>query len=206
MDRRARLLSVARILRSRRRRGERERLAARAGAQIERCSSPLFGSQASAISWLPSSWTSTRPGFESRMIVDAAVGRQANAPWAERRWRSRFGNSLQQLVARCFRDIDAKVERRALEQRRPFVFAQPAAKAPARAIPERTGACSASRRFAAARARAVRRTARAEPARPRPGRARPRGRSPAVLPSAGLPGTPARAPRAGPSIRRSAAA
>ena len=81
---RERLLSVARM----------SRLGAAAAsasalppapAQRSRTFASPSGVQASAISWLPSSCTSTRPSANSRMVVDAAVGRQADAPRAERR-------------------------------------------------------------------------------------------------------------------------
>ena len=58
---------------------------------------------------------------EGRMIVDPGVGRQPQAPGAERASapRRRIASSI--ALAAGPRDIDPQVERRALEQRRPFV-------------------------------------------------------------------------------------
>ena len=57
---------------------------------------------------------------ESRMLVDATVGGQANAPWAERR-RDCAREGIEHRLAASSRNIDAQVERRPLEQGGPFV-------------------------------------------------------------------------------------
>ena len=100
-----------------------------------------------------------QPGRERRMLVDPAVGGQANAPRTERR-RRRSSNLLEQFVARRPGDIDPQVERRALEQSGPFVTRRPVAKTRVAANPGRAPAAAAGSPSASAvRARAADRTA-----------------------------------------------
>src|SRR6476619_307425 len=56
------------------------------------------------------------------MVVDSAIRREANAPWAERSGGRAF-ELRQHFLSRSPRDIHAQVEWRPLEQRIPFLNA-----------------------------------------------------------------------------------
>ncbi len=98
---------------------ERKRLAARSCAQIEDFVAALWiACERDQLTALVLNFD--KPGLEGWMIVDPAIDRQSNTQGADRRWNSARKFS-QHGVARGFRGIDAKIQRRTLKQRWPFV-------------------------------------------------------------------------------------
>ena len=180
---------------------DRQRLAPGTGAQVD--DQPAGAAQASAISWLPSSWTSTWPASYSMRIVDARVGGQAQAPRAEPR-RLRIERRRHDVTRRP-RHVDAQVERRAAEQGRPLVGRDVRRQFVRRSTPEGRLA-TRHRSLGTAQRRAVRGVVEGDVRIVRrPGRASPRGRWRGARPSGGSRDRPVRAPRGGPSTRHSGA-
>ena len=69
------------------------------------------------MSWLPSSWTSTRPGIPGLGLLDLEAFGQAQPDRRMRRRRG-LGQGRQRLFATALEAVDAQVERRARQQRR----------------------------------------------------------------------------------------
>jgi hypothetical protein len=159
--------------------GQRQRLAARAGAQVDHqlVAGRLAGERdqlAALVLHLD------QPVGESLVAGDRAVGRQPQSPRAERR---RLGPEMRRhLLAAGAGKIGAKVDRRALDQRRPLFPRGPAATAaaePASAPRPRLARGSSSARRGRAMPASVEQLGRSAAAPP--------GRSPAPRPNGAPP-------------------
>ena len=104
--------------------GQRERLAAGAGAQIDDEHARRRRRSRGRCSWLPSSWTSIRPEPPGLDLLDR-VPSGRRRPIGECGVGSASGTG-QRVVARALEAVDPEVERRALEQGRQLVRRRPA--------------------------------------------------------------------------------
>src|SRR4029079_3081869 len=101
--------------------GERERLAARARAQVQH---PLIvlGSTGERDQLAAFVLNLDQALSIRRMVIDPRIRRQPDSPRTVRRWRC-IDKLIEKTLARGPRRVRAEIERRAFEQSRPFVLA-----------------------------------------------------------------------------------